>query len=83
MIATLYVDHTVRIGTRYRQAGQSYGIWKVVSITRDHAGNPHAKLALERDHTRLVTIAFSALSDSSLYEIVISDVEEPHGSTSL
>lgn len=64
------IPAVVRVGWRYRQASGGYGVWRVIGVTTDYAGNQHGQLMLESDHTRRVTIAFSALHDPSLYEAV-------------
>lgn len=58
----------IELGLRYRQVAGGSGVWIVVGFTTDHAGNPHAQLMLEKDRTRIITIAFAALDDRRLYE---------------
>lgn len=69
---------SVTIGQRYRPAA-SRGAWVVVGLTADHAGNPHAQLALETNHTRVMTIACAGLRDRRLYEQLTETTEHDHG----
>jgi hypothetical protein len=58
----------IELGHRYHQVTGGSGVWIVVGFTADHAGNPHARLMLERDRTRIITIACAALDDRRFYE---------------
>lgn len=58
----------IELGHRYRQVTGGSGVWIVVGFTADHAGNPHARLMLEKDRTRIITIACAALGDRRFYE---------------
>lgn len=59
---------TIDVGAQFRQITGGSGVWVVVGFTTDHAGNPHARLALESRKTRVITIAVAALRDRKLYE---------------
>jgi hypothetical protein len=59
---------TVNVGARFRQISGGSGVWVVVGFAADHAGNPHARLALKSDRARVITIAVAALQDRRLYE---------------
>lgn len=58
---------SIEVGQRFRQTGANTTVWTVIDTTDDHAGNPHARMMDEADPTRVVTIAFAALSDGRLY----------------
>jgi hypothetical protein len=58
----------IELGHRYRQVTGGSGVWIAVGFITDHAGNPHAQLMLERDRTRIITIACAALDDRRFYE---------------
>lgn len=74
-MSLLHAQPEVEIGQRYRQAGGGAGVWVVVGFAADHAANPHARLALESEPTRIITIAFAALRDRALYERVAESGE--------
>ncbi|MFN4282381.1 MAG: hypothetical protein ACK4NA_07060 [Alphaproteobacteria bacterium] len=59
---------TVDVGARFRQITGGSGVWVVAGFAADHAGNPHARLALETDRTRIITIAVAALQDRKMYQ---------------
>lgn len=59
---------TIDVGARFCQNTGGSGVWVVVGFTADHAGNPHARLVLESDRTRAITIAVAALQDRKLYD---------------
>jgi len=69
----------VTIGQRYRPVGRHSDSWVVIGLTADHAGNPHARLTLDRDHTRKITIAFAGLRDGRLYEQLTETTEHDDG----
>lgn len=66
------------MGQRYRPVS-SRGAWVVVGLTADHAGNPHALLALETDRTRVMTIACAGLLDRRLYAQLAEDMDRDDG----
>jgi hypothetical protein len=71
--------HQVTVGQRYRPVAGRGGVWIVVGLTADHAGNPHARLILESDRTRVMTIAFAGLQDRRLYEQLTEIAEHDDG----
>lgn len=69
----------INVGARFRQISGGSGVWVVIGFAADHAGNPHARLALEIDRTRIITIAVAALQDRKLYEHLTGDPEIDNG----
>lgn len=62
---------TVDLGDRFRKMSKGSGVWIVVGFAADHAGNPHARLAMESDRTRTITIAVTALQNRKSYERLV------------
>lgn len=69
----------INVGARFRQISGGSGVWVVVGFAADHAGNPHARLALEGDRTRVITIAVAALQDRRLYERMAGNSDIDNG----
>lgn len=63
-------QNAIQLGQRYRQVKGGRGVWFVAGFTADHTGNQHARLILEKDRTRIATIAVAALNDPGFYQRV-------------